>query len=68
MYFCDILRMYPDITPILPLHLQDGDAGDMVRSLGRVQSLAQLHGMHAPVVPAAAAPARCNYEEPEPYD
>lgn len=63
-----ITDMYPDIVPIIPLHLQDGDAGDMVREVGRVQSLAELHSMHAPAVPAAAAPAPCSFEEPEPYD
>jgi hypothetical protein len=51
-----IRGLFKDITPVLPLHLQSGDAAKIVKDTGRVQSLAQLHGMHCPAHAAAPAP------------
>jgi hypothetical protein len=51
-----IRGLFKDITPVPPLHLQPGDAGDIVRGMGRVQSLAQLYAMHCPAHAAAPAP------------
>lgn len=47
-----ILDLYPEIVETRPLHLQPGEASDIVRELGRVQSLAELHRAHC----AGAAP------------
>ena len=51
-----IRGIFKDITPILPLHLQSGDAAKIVKDTGRVQSLTQLHAMHCPAHAAAPAP------------
>ena len=63
-----ILDMFPDIVPIQPLHLQDGDAAALIKEVGPVRSVADLHRDHS----CAAAPApvhlNANVGEPEPYD
>lgn len=51
-----ILDLYPEIAETRPLHLQPGEAGDIVREVGRVQSVAELHCAHCTV--AAPPPAQ----------
>jgi hypothetical protein len=48
-----ILDMFPDIVPIQPLHLQDGDAAALIKEVGPVRSVADLHRDHT----CASAPA-----------
>jgi hypothetical protein len=43
-----ILDLFPEIVETRPLHLQLGDAGDIVREAGRVPSLMDLHQEHCP--------------------
>lgn len=41
-----ILDMFPEISEAQPLHLQQNEAGSIVRELDRPQSLADLHRAH----------------------
>jgi hypothetical protein len=52
-----ILDLFPSIDQSQPLHLHDSDAGSIVREVGRVQSMADLHRAHSPAPAPAPAPA-----------
>lgn len=56
--------MFPDIVPIQPLHLQDGDAAALVKEVGPVRSVADLHRDHS--CASAAAPAHLSASAPAP--
>jgi hypothetical protein len=62
-----ILDLFPEITEAQPLHLQASDAGSMVREVGRVPSLADLHTAHSPA-PPSPPPMPQPSLHPEPYD
>ncbi len=63
-----ILTIFPEIDPIQPLHFQEGPSGALVREVGPVRSLADLHVVHACAVAPASAHPNANVGEPEPYD
>jgi hypothetical protein len=63
-----ILGMFPDIVETQPLHLQASDAGDIVRDVGRVQSLADLHRAHSPAPVHQPSPPKLHLDELVPYD
>lgn len=63
-----ILTIFPEIDPIQPLHFQEGPSGALVREVGPVRSLADLHSVHACAAVPASAHLNANVGEPEPYD